>query len=274
MNRIVSVILPYYNRKHYLEATLGSFEYYYSNRTDLQIVIVDDGSSLDNMPDDVVCKYNLQIKLIRIKNKKGINPCYPYNVGVRESYGDIIVLSSPEVVHTCDMFKISNNFEKLTDDSYLQFSVFCLTNISMKDTLLSRNILFEDKELLIHSNVHNFYKDLGCNGYSFNNTFGSWYTHSKIKDDCFNFLSACTRDTYFNLNGFNEVFVKGTGYDDTDFRDRLLEYIDNKVFWYDDCVAIHIDHPACSNDNNTNLLLYNKFKTQTYEPNNEWGKLC
>lgn len=270
----VSIILPYYNRKHYLEAALSSFEYYYSNRKDLQIVIVDDGSSLDNRLDDVVCKYNLQIKLIRIKNKKGINPCYPYNVGVRESYGDIIVLSSPEVVHTCDMFKLSNNFEKLTDTSYLQFSVFCLTDIGMKDTLLSRNILFEDKELLIHSNVHNFYKDLGCNGYSFNNTFGSWYTHSKIKDDCFNFLSACTRDTYFNLSGFNETFVKGTGYDDTDFRDRLLEYVDTKVFWYDGCVAIHIDHPACSDNNNTNLLLYNRLKEHGYKKNDEWGRLC
>ena len=133
--------------------------------------------------------------------------------------------------------------------------------------------MFKDKEFLIYNNVHNFYKNLGCNGYSFNNTFGSWYTHSEIKNDCFNFLSACTRDTYFNLNGFNEVFVKGTGYDDTDFRDRLLKYVDSEVIWYDDCIAIHINHPACSDDNNTNFQLYNELKNKVYEKNDMWGRL-
>lgn len=271
MSSIVSIILPYYNRKQYLKVTLDSFEYYYSNRKNLQIVIVDDGSSPDDMPNDIIGQYNLWIKLIRIENKKGINPCYPNNVGVRNSDGDVIVLSSPEVMHTRNMFEASNNFEKLTNNSYLQFSAFCVTDIDIKNTLLSNDVLFKDKESLINNKIPDFYKDLGCNGYPFNNNIGSWYTHSEIKNDCFNFLSACTRDTYFNLSGFNEVFVKGTGYDDTDFRDRMLKYVDSNVVWYDDFVAIHIDHPACSSDNNTNLLLYNK--AQAYKKNDTWGLL-
>lgn len=258
----VSIVLPYYNRKQYLKVTLDSFEYYYSDKKDLQIVIVDDGSNLDNVLDDLVCLYNLNIKLIRIENKKGINPCYPYNVGVRNSDGNIIVLSSPEIFHTRNIFKISNNFEKLTNYNYLQFSVFCVTDKDIKNVLLSDNRPFVAKEVFINSKIPYFYKN-----------FGTWYTHGKIKNDCFNFLSACTRDTYFNLSGFNEVFVKGTGYDDTDFRDRLLRYINNNVVWYDDFVAIHIDHPACSNDNNTNFLLYNELKNKIYKKNDMWGKL-
>jgi glycosyltransferase involved in cell wall biosynthesis len=273
MSKVVSIILPYYNRKQYLKATLDSFEYYYSDRKDFQIVIVDDGSTTGNMPDDIIDQYNLWIKLIRIENKKGINPCYPYNVGVRNSDGDIIVLSSPEIVHTCNMFNACNDFEKLTDDNYLQFSVFCIIDTGTKDILLSNGMSFEDKERLINNKIPDFYENLGCNGYSFNNNLGSWYTHEKIKNDCFNFLSACTKDTYFNLSGFNEVFIKGTGFDDTDFRDRILKHVDNNVIWYNDFVAIHIDHPTCSNDNNTNFLLYNELKNKIYEKNDVWGLL-
>jgi predicted glycosyltransferase involved in capsule biosynthesis len=75
------------------------------------------------------------------------------------------------------------------------------------------------------------------------------------------------------LSGFNEAFVVGTGYDDADFRDRLLKYINNNVVWYNDAVAIHIDHPACSTDNNTNSLLYNTLKNKVYEKNDKWGLL-
>lgn len=271
MERIVSIILPYYNRREYLKATLDSFEHYYSDREDFQIVIVDDGSDLDDQVNDIIGQYNLWIKLIIIENKRGINPCYSNNVGVRYSDGDIIVLSSPEVMHTCDMFELSNNFEKLTDGSYLQFSVFCVTETGIRSTLLDDEVAFKTKESLIRGNVPNFYNNLGCNGDSFNNNMGSWYTHSKIRNNCFNFLSACTRDTYFNLSGFNEAFVVGTGYDDADFRDRLLKYVNNNVIWYDDAVAIHIDHPTCSSDNNTNYFLYDKLRNEVYEKNDTWG---
>ena len=270
----VSIVLPYYNRKQYLKVVLDSFEYYYANKKNFQVVIVDDGSNAANLPDDILNNYTFWIKLIKIKNKKGINPCYPYNVGVRNSDGDILVLSSPDVVHTRDMFKVSNNFENLADDSYLQFSVFCVTDTDIKTVLLSDSTTFANKQFIINSMNSYFYNDLGLNGYSFLNSFGAWYTHSKIKNSCLNFLSACTKDTYFNLSGFNEEFVKGTGYDDADFRDRLLNYINNNVIWYDDFVAIHIDHPACSNDNNTNFLLYNRLKEQGYKQNDEWGRLC
>ena len=74
------------------------------------------------------------------------------------------------------------------------------------------------------------------------------------------------------MNGFNEVFVKGTGYDDTDFRDRLLKYVDSEVIWYDDCIAIHINHPACSDDNNTNFQLYNELKNSIEEYENQLKK--
>jgi len=275
MSKSVSLILPYYNRKNYLQVTLDSFEYLYADRDDFQIVIVDDKSDEQHRVENFVTKYNeLNIKVIRIENKKGINPCYPVNVGVRESDGDVILLSSPEIFHTCNIFDISNSFSDITDNNYLQFSVFCTTESSINDSLLKPDMELKHKYDLINTIKYTFYTYLGCNGVSFNNNMGSWYTHSEIKNDCFNFLSACTRKTYYELGGFNEIFVNGTGYDDTDFRDRVLEYVNSDVVWYDDFVAIHIDHPSVSNDNNTNLSLYNNTRDQKYGKNDDWGRLC
>lgn len=272
--KIVSIIFPYYNRIDYLRTTVDSLEYFYSGRKDLQIVIVDDKSNDENNPKGLVSSYkDLQVKVIRIENKKGINPCYPINVGVRESDGDIIVLSSPEITHTKNIFEISNDFAELTDKNYLQFSVFCITDRNIREMLLNPSIDFTDKLPVIDGVRKSFYSDLGFGGYSYATSIGAWYTHSEIKNSCYNFLSACTRNTYYELNGFNEAFVKGTGYDDTDFRDRMLTYVDNNVIWCDECEAIHIDHPAVSVDNNTNLLLYNKLKDQIYEKNDMWGRL-
>jgi len=253
---------------------LDSLEYFYAGRKDLQIVIVDDQSNDENNPEVLVSTYaDLQIKIIRIANKKGINPCYPINVGVRHSEGDIILLSSPEIIHTRNIFDHCKNFEKLTDSSYLQFSVFCLTSVEINKVLLDPIIEFDHKFRLVNSMNTEFHMGLGVRGYSYANVLGVWYTHGKIKNDCYNFLSACTRKTYYDISGFNEAFVKGTGYDDADFRDRLLKHINNNVIWYDDFVAIHIDHPSVSGNNNTNLALYNRLKDQVYKKNDDWGQL-
>jgi glycosyltransferase involved in cell wall biosynthesis len=271
-NKIVSIILPYYNRKEYLIPTLESFEYFYNTRDDLQIVIVDDGSDDPGELENITHKYDIWTDIVYIKNKKGINPCYPYNVGVRHSKGDIIVLSSPEIVHTYDMFEISKNFNELNNSNYLQFSVFCLTDQNLKNMLMS-NAHFHDKIKSLEMVLPKFERLLGIHGYLYANDLGAWYTHSKYQRNCFNFLSACTRKTYYELSGFNEAFVYGTGYDDTEFRDRMLKYVDNKVIWYDAAVAIHIDHPTCSSDNNTNLGLYQSLTTDSYENNDAWGLL-
>jgi glycosyltransferase involved in cell wall biosynthesis len=275
MNRIVSLILPYYNRRQYLQVTLDSFEYFYKGRGDFQIVIVDDKSNQENSLDEIefVRKYNLWIKVIRIENKRGINPCYPINVGVRNSKGDIVLLSSPEIFHTRNIFDVSHNFELLDNRNYLQFSVFCFTVKKINGILLDPLVLFSDKLLLMNGMNLAFHDSLGVKGYPAANESGTWYTHSKIAPGCYNFLSACTRETYYSLGGFNEAFVHGTGYDDTDFRDRMIRHVNNNVIWYDDFVAIHVDHLAVSSDNNTNLVLYNSLKNQTYEQNDAWGQL-
>ena len=63
MNRSVSIILPYYNRKELVIHTLQSFELLYVDKK-IEVVIVDDGSNDHNRLEDIVSNFNLNVKLI------------------------------------------------------------------------------------------------------------------------------------------------------------------------------------------------------------------
>ena len=268
MDKKISIILPYYNRKGLILNTLKTFEYFYKNHN-VEIVIVDDTSIEEHRLEEFL-KFDLDIKLIRLDSKNGINPCYPYNVGVRESSGDIIVLSSPETFHTASIFETSNNFENLDNNSYLLFSVFCLT-----DQEIIKQIV-EEKDYMMGIKVFDiikpkFYKNLGENGYSWNNNYGSWYTHSQYRPSGLNFFSAITRDRFYEISGFDERFRGGTGFDDDEFRDRLMK-CGVKFIYIDSGMGIHINHEVVNNmQPTTNRVIYDKSKKETYKKNNIWG---
>jgi glycosyltransferase involved in cell wall biosynthesis len=264
----VSFILPYYNRKTLILHTLKSMEHFYENKN-VEIVIVDDCSSEEHRLENDL-SFNLDIKLVRLKSKNGINQCYPYNVGVKESTGDILILSSPETFHTSDIFEISNNFQELTNDSYLLFSVFCLTDKKIIENLFGYKNFSEvlDSIDLVKPNFH---LNLGELGYAFNNKYGSWYLHSNYRPSGLNFFTAITREKYFTMSGFDERFRFGTGYDDDEFRDRLIE-TNTKFIYFDDALGIHVNHEVVNNsDPTTNIGVYNMSKVNKYQTNNLWG---
>jgi glycosyltransferase involved in cell wall biosynthesis len=265
---MVSIILPYYNRKDLVLQTLRTFEHFYSDK-DLEVVIVDDMSDEEHRLEDSL-DFNLNINLVRLEEKTGINPCYPYNVGVRESSGDILILSSPETFHTNNMFELTNDFEGLNDDTYFLFSVFCLTHDNVIESIGSSEI--GDALNIVNAVKAKFYQNLGENGYPFNNNYGSWYTHSVHRDSGLNFFTAITRNRFYELSGFDERFRGGTGFDDDEFRDRLYE--SGVEFKYvDDVLGIHVDH-AIVNDMppTTNSKVYSQTRTDKYEKNDLWGK--
>jgi glycosyltransferase involved in cell wall biosynthesis len=257
MNKKVSLILPYYNRKELFEYTLKTLEKIY-RFNNLEIVVIDDGSRPDQNVDKLLENSYLETKLITInhpKQRTQVNPCYPYNVGVKQSTGDIIVLSSPETYHRTNMFEISNNFEKI-DNSYLLFSVFCLTDKSL------------DRDNL---DISLFHKNLGQNGHPFNNKYGSWYLHSRYRATGLNFFSAISRQNYYKLSGFDESYRNGTGFDDLEFKERVFKLVDD-VIYYDNAIAIHQDHEIVHNlKPATNQRLYNQHFP--YQHNNKWGIL-
>jgi len=266
----VSIVLPYFNRKNLLYNTLESFSKFYRDEN-IEVVIVDDGSSEDQRLEQMVKKYPFDINLIRIEGNNDVNPCYVYNVGVRHSVGDIIVLSSPETFHTSNMFKVTNNFKELNDKTYLLLSVFCLTDPTLKLIMEDMNVDFDTKLNHIEGCRNAFYLNLGCHGYPFNNDYGSWYLHSIYRKSGLNFFSVLSRNLYNKISGFDERFRKGTGCDDEEFRVRVFEEVDD-IFYYDESVAIHVDHALVREGNPiSNSNLFKQTRKDKYQHNDKWG---
>jgi glycosyltransferase involved in cell wall biosynthesis len=266
-----SFLLPYYNRKEFIVATLDSFEYFYGGRTDFEVIIVDDVSADNHRLEDVLNNYSFKIILKRLLVKNGINPCVPYNVAARLASGENLILTSPETLHTSSILDVVDR-EGLRETECLVFSVFCPTEESWNDRLL-RPGSFPAKMEWFDGIRHHMYEGLGeGNRPPFNNLYGSWYLHSQHRPSNLNFLTVIKKDVYEQIGGFREEFRFGTGYDDNDFLDRLQ--VEIKEFrYFDAACALHLNHrPVHSGNPTSNYDLYHRLKGQTYTYNDKWGR--
>ena len=267
----ISILLPTYNLKDLLYNTLKSYDYFYGDNDNVEVIIVDDCSNIENQFPKVRDDFpRLNIKNHRIEVKCGYNPSLAYNVAARLASNDILVLTSPETIHTKSIYEDFENFQ--THDLFV-FSVFCVTDQPLKKFLLS-DWAFEDKLQAINDGRAEFEQNIGCNGYQYGNNLGVWYLHSKYKPSRLNFLTGMSKELYYEIGGFNEAFMQGTGYDDTDFLFRLEPYIENTV-WFDDALAIHIDHDLAAPSQIKQESNYNLFialqTNPTYVKNDDWG---
>jgi hypothetical protein len=84
-------------------------------------------------------------------------------------------------------------------------------------------------------------------------------------------MTAITREKFVSLSGFDERFRFGTGFDDNEFKDRLVE-TGTKFIYYDEFVGIHVNHEIVNNASpTTNFSLYEAIKHNKYQTNNIWG---
>ena len=215
----LSVLMPHYNRNSLLKCTLESYEYFYRNLP-FEVIIVDDASS--DPIDDLINSFSLDIKLFKIpsENKTGTNPSLLFNIAAKKASGDIFLLTSPEVIHTKNIFEHTNNFEKLTDESYLVCS--CLTNMNPEKVTSIQNMEDRFRVAVTEDN-------------------GMWYQHTKLRKDGnvnLHFCNVITKNAYFAMRGFDERYRPGIGYDDNEFLRRLTEFYDLQLIHYDDFVSI------------------------------------
>ena len=93
---MISLILPYYERREAADASLRLMARQYPGLS-LEVVLVDDGSSEPyyapvDLPFPVRVLYGPQ-------KDQPLNPCTPINVGAAAASGDYIALSNPEILH-------------------------------------------------------------------------------------------------------------------------------------------------------------------------------
>lgn len=261
-NERVSIILPYFERPEVLTITLRSLQALYT-KSQIEIVIVDDGSHPDFKP-IIPEGFTLPTKLVTIFNKDGINPCTPINIGVMEASSELILLSSPEIVHTESIFDAMDN-SSVGENECLFFNVFALTDNNLNSRLISSESHRAFKAIFT-SFESALVEDLGNNGYSWSNSYGSWYSHPKYRKTDLNFLSLIRRESFLKVGGFDERYRRGSGFDDNEFRRRMLSR-GFEFRYVGSSTAIHLIHDEISTRHDFNIGINSNeklFKSRLY----------
>lgn len=225
----ISIVSGYYNRKELFYQTLKSITK--SKFKDFEFIVVDDGSSEDQRLDDLQPEFPF-LKIIRLKkeNKWYINPCITFNIGIREAKGEIIVLQNPECLHVHD---ILSYFDEHVDNSnYISMSAYGL-NPELTATL---------PQYCENGTLQEFFSSLPQKAYIGGTALG-WYNHSKFRPVHFHFCSAMSRTSMSKLNGFDERYAQGVGYDDDEIIVRI-RMLGLKLIIEDNLSVIHQYHPS------------------------------
>ena len=209
----ISIVTSYYNRKVQFLNTLKTIKL--SEQIDnLEIIVVDDGSSNEQKLDDVIVDYPF-VKLIRIEpeEKWYANPCIPFNKAINAATGDIIVLQNPECLHVGDI--LTNIVNNLTDSNYITYSVYSAdynATLDIKNYDFNKNDVFNlIRNRLTPFNTQNYVSEGMC----------CWYNHSEHRPCAYHFIAAITKKNMDALNGFDERFANGIGFDDDEFLFRV-----------------------------------------------------
>jgi glycosyltransferase involved in cell wall biosynthesis len=182
--------MTYYDRQHLLDNTLESFRQY--DPTEFEIVIVDDNSPVDIVLSD----YPFKITVIKLKEKPYVQNDPAWNMGLAhalKSNPDVIIIQNPECYHNGDILSYA---KRVTDKSYIVFGCYSLGQ-------------GETVEIVRNDRCHYFDGDSG------------WYNHPVHNPRGLHFCSAITSKNLVKLNGFDERFSYGIGFDD----DYLLHHV-------------------------------------------------
>ena len=209
--------MAYFNRKPQLLYTLKKIsESEYKN---FEVIIVDDCSNIDNNIDNIQKDYNFKIKLIKInKNEKTwINPCVAYNIGIKNTDGEIIILQNPEVCHVGDCIKFVG--DNLIKKDWLTLNCYGLGNFNHNVELYNFNNNIE-----IYNYIKKIDEDTVGGNAAFRNNIQGWLNHYKNHFVAYHYFSAIYRSDlkkYMN-DGFHLNYKDGICWDDNDFIKYLI----------------------------------------------------
>ena len=213
----ISIVMAYFNRKDQLEMTLESIKK--SKYPNKEIIIVDDNSRQDQRVELFIDNYrnDLDIKVITIeeKEKTWVNPCIPYNIGIKEASGEIIVLQNPEVMHVGDCLTFVN--DNLEEKDWISFNCYGSHNFQFNKQIEKKT---ESEKF---TDIYNLTFNIGGNSVKRENV-GGWLNHYEKHFVGYHYLAAIYKsDIYDYLDGgFNEKFKHGIGADDDELIKRLI----------------------------------------------------
>jgi GT2 family glycosyltransferase len=233
----LTIVMTFYERHAQLYKTLESFRQY--DPDTFSVVIVD-----DNSPHDIILdQLPFEVTILKLKDKNWICPAPVFNFGFIEALKqnpEFVIIQNAECYHNGDI--LGYIFRNLTDKNYLTFAAYSLG----------------PGEDINKTDLNN--RTATSNGDS------AWYNHSVYRPGAFHFCSAIKAENLRKINGFDESFAFGLGYED----DYLLEQIHRlglKVKIIDSPFVFHQYHydiPAFSFSQelySQNAALFNELKT-------------
>jgi len=210
--------MAYNNRVQQLWLTLKSIRKQFCK--DVEVIVVDDGSDVDQLASKVVSNFkDMEIKttLLQKEKKTWVNPCIPFNIGLREAKGDIIIIQSPECIHIGDVLGYVRR--SLTSKNYLTFS--CYSTSRHEHSKLG--VLINTPDSLLEKEVLKIVSLFKSNGSANHASEDCWFNHPTFCPNQYHFLSAITRENLQDLGGFDERYGTGYCWDDNEFLWRVKQ---------------------------------------------------
>lgn len=239
---MISIVTAYYNRKDLFYRTLKSITK--SKFKDIELIAVDDGSDAEHRIEEFIDEFPF-LKVVRInpEDKWYVNCCIPFNRGIREAKGEIIVLQNPECLHVGDVLTYIN--EHVNDTNYISVSAYGLDKKTTE---------------IIDELPDNPISKFPQRPYMGNRALG-WYNHSVYRPEAWHFCSAMTRKNMAKLNGFDERFAEGVACDDVEFIVRIKK-LGLQIKITEDVSVIHQFHLSHSVPNEAELWRKNQLLLQ------------
>lgn len=186
---MIAIVMTYFSREIQLLKTLDSFRQY--NPKDFFVVIVDDGS-----PEDIILpELPFEVTVLKTYNKTWSQGDPAWNYGfiyALKTNPEIIILQNAECYHSGNILDYA---KRVTDESYISFGCYSLSQGDAFKVINNRHINFDGEN--------------------------AWYNHPVYWPCGYHFCSAITAKNLVKLNGFDERFSFGVGYDDDDFLNRI-----------------------------------------------------
>ena len=178
---MIAIVTAYHDREEQFLKTLESFRGY----EDIEVFVVNDSGPIN------LSEYPFDIIIIEIKEKNWINPGVNFNIGFGEALKknpEAVIIQNPECYHVGDIVKCVR--DNIKSYNYLSFACYSL----------GKNQDVNLKKFNNRTAVHN--------GDS------AWYNHSKYRPEALHFCCAITPGNLKLINGFDERFWDGLGYED------------------------------------------------------------
>lgn len=233
----IEIVATYYDRLPQLINTINSLNKY--KRDDFEFIVVDDAS-----PAELTHLNNeFPLAVLRMQNKTWFNSCVPFNRGFQFALSrnpDIIILQNAECYHEGDIIGYAE--QHLNEHNYISFPCYSLS------------------------------KDDTCPPVQINNRCAArdgdsaWYNHPWYRPVGYHFCAAITAGNLHRLNGFDERFMGGIGYDDN-YLLHQIEMMGLKIEIPPEPYVFHQWHYTNKNNDpaliKNNLDLFNKLRVNS-----------